>query len=88
MNNDRYVEPPRDAGRFISHYDENFMGGQSGKINYRPGMTHHMYDSSMTQYSATIQCDNGFTKSTRHYKIQLHRDIDSELPPWKGMTHR
>jgi hypothetical protein len=69
LNNDRYVEPPRDAGRFISHYDENFMGGQSGKINYRP---------------ATIQCDNGFTKSTRHYKIQLHRDIDSELPPWKG----
>jgi hypothetical protein len=69
LNNDRYVEPPRDAQRFISHYDENFIGAQSKGANYKP---------------ATIQCDNGFTKSTLHYKLQLHKDIDSEIPPWKG----
>merc|ERR1712212_377496 len=65
-NNDRYVEPPRDAGRFISHYDETFFGAQN-KGPYK---------------QATVQCDNGFTKSNIEYKLQLNKDCDGTMPPW------
>ena len=68
QNNDRYVEPPRDAGRFISHYDENFVGAQT-KGPYK---------------ATTVQCDNGFTKSNIEYKLQLNKDMDCQMPPWNS----
>merc|ERR1719285_21303 len=69
QNNDRFVPGTnRDAQRFLSHYDHHF------KRPERPGQ----------KQPATRQCDNGFTKSTRDYKLQLNNDYDASMPPWKS----
>merc|ERR1711885_10460 len=49
QNNDRFVPGTnKDAARFMSHYTDNFK---------RPAPTG-------CKHPTTIQCDNGFTKST------------------------